>query len=146
MPSRKQPIPASNKELRINENRQDLLNFLKRAEEGVELYKWNRDAAKQYVRHEGWLKVIRDYRRRRLLDGVNTPLKFLTLPGPNASDIGFFWKGGVLQQNQDGKLNVAICDKDFADEVANNLGCLGGPLVHCSRTIEQEFEDHNSSL
>ena len=82
--------------------------------------------------------------KRRLEDGVNTPLKYLSIPGPNASDIGLLWNKGILQQNAEGKLNVAICDKQYADEVANNLGCLGGPLIHSRKVLVNELENLRS--
>ena len=47
---------------------------------------WDRDPQKQYIRRYGWLEVIQDYIKQRYQAGVKKPIKYLTLPGPNASD------------------------------------------------------------
>lgn len=87
---------------------------------------WDRDPIKQYVRRFGWLQVIQDYVERRRKDGVDRPLKYLTIPGPNASDIGLLWRAGFLTRTDDGFPDVAICDKTSAERVVTNLGGLRG--------------------
>jgi hypothetical protein len=97
-----------------------------RAERQVTASVWDRDPIKQYVRRFGWLQVIQDFVKRRQDDGVDCPLKYLTIPGANASDIGFLWRAGLLVRTADGFPYVAICDKENADTVSRNLGVLLG--------------------
>lgn len=87
---------------------------------------WDRDPIKQYVRRFGWLQVIQDFVERRQKAGVDRPLRYLTIPGSNASDIGLLWRVGLLTQTNDGFPYVAICDETSADEVVANLGRLLG--------------------
>jgi hypothetical protein len=96
------------------------------AEHQVTVSVWDRDPIKQYVRRFGWLQVIKDYVERRRKDGVDRPLKYLTIPGPNASDIGLLWRSGLLARTTNGFPYVAICDKEYADTVLKNLGALLG--------------------
>ena len=53
--------------------------------------------AKQYVRVYGWLSYIEDFINRRTVAGVTTPCKYLTLPGPNMTDIGVLWNAGLIE-------------------------------------------------
>jgi hypothetical protein len=131
----------SRREQRLLAAMEEAQRVRRHAETEVVISKWDLDPAKQYVRRYGWLKIIRDYVNRRHHDGVSRPLKFLTLPGPNASDIGLLWKERILQQTSDGKLNVAICDKENAQKVAANLGDLGGPLAFSDRLLHEELAD-----
>jgi len=87
---------------------------------------WDLDPIKQYVRRFGWLEVIQGYVERRRNDGVIRPLKYLTIPGANASDIGLLWRANLLDRTTDGFPYVAICDKEHADTVLKNLGVLLG--------------------
>jgi len=96
------------------------------AERQVTASVWDRDPIKQYVRRFGWLQVIQDFVERRRDDGVEYPLKYLTIPGANASDIGLLWRAGLLVRSADGFPYVAICDKENADTVSRNLGVLLG--------------------
>src|SRR5205807_3052252 len=113
------------------------------AEAEMKIAKWDLDPVKQYVRRNGWLNIIREYTARQHREGVNRLLKFLTLPGPNASDVGLLWRERILQQNDKGQLNVAICDKENAARVATNLGSLGGPLAYSNRLLHEELRDSN---
>lgn len=147
MANTKQPTPASREEVALQETQPIFQEYETQARVSIQRNKFELGAAKQFVRREGWVKVIQGYLRRRVNDGVNRPLKYLTLPGQNASDIGLFWKRGLLQQSADGKLNVAICDRDYADEVTLNLTALGGPLTSTSRQLHEDLNDvQNSKL
>lgn len=134
------------REERLREVQAEAQQLREQAEAMAITSRWDLDPVKQFVRRRGWLQVIRNYVRRRHQAGVNSPLKYLTLPGPNASDIGFFWKERMLQQREDGKLNVAICDRDFAERVAAILGELGGPLAYSNRLLHLELADPNGVL
>lgn len=147
MANKKQPTPASREEAALQETRSLFQEYETRAQVSIQRNKFELGAAKQFVRREAWVKVIQGYLRRRVNDGVNRPLKYLTLPGQNASDIGLFWKRGLLQQGPDEKLNVAICDRDYADEVTLNLSALGGPLTSTARQLHEDLSDvQNSKL
>jgi hypothetical protein len=88
------------------------------------LFFLDRDTIKQYVRHFGWLQVIQDYVERRQNDGVDRPLRYLTLPGPSATDIGLLWCAGLLVRTNDGFPDVVICDEEHADEALAVLGAV----------------------
>lgn len=107
---------------------------------------WDRSPLKQYVRRYGWLQIIEDYIERRRNDGVELPLKFLTLPGANASDIGLWWKAGVLKKREDGTLNVAICDKEYADVVTIYLRDLGGVLDYSNKPLHEALKAQQGAL
>jgi hypothetical protein len=145
MAKTKQPTPASREQLALQETESFFQEYEIKAQVSLQRNKFELGAAKQFVRREGWVKVIQTYMRRRVNDGVNRPLKYLTLPGQNASDIGLFWKRGLLQQTQEGRLNVAICDRDYADEVTLNLTRLGGPLTSTTRPLHDDLNDLNNS-
>jgi hypothetical protein len=136
----------SKKEQRLTQFRQEAENLRQQAEAKVTLYKWDLDPVKQYVRRDGWLKIIKAYIKQRHKDGVDGPIKYLTLPGPNASDIGYLSKNRVLGRSEDGKLNVAICDKDHAETVTNNLLALGGLLAASGKSLISELESTNGIL
>lgn len=122
---------------------EDAQRIREEAEGDVKIATWDLDPLKQFVRRNAWLNIIRQYTDRQHRDGVNRPLKFLTLPGPNASDIGLLWRERVLQQNDQGQLNVAICDRENAAKVAANLGNFGGPLAYSNRLLHVELADPN---
>lgn len=95
---------------------------------------WDRDPVKQYVRRYGWLHVIQEYVERRRHAGVHRPLKYLTLPGPYASDIGLLYRHGLLTRTADGFPWVAICDESSAEQVVATLGSV---LGYSSRPFEE---------
>ena len=80
--------------------------------------------AKQYVRVYGWLSYIKDFINRRTEAGITTPCKYLTLPGPNMTDIGVLWNAGLIEVPVS-KLKIAICDKEYAELVVTQLEELG---------------------
>jgi len=92
----------------------------------VQSFFLDRDPTKQYVRHFGWLQVIQNYVEKRRNDGVDRPLKYLTLPGPNAPDVGLLWQAGLLVRNDNGFPDVVICDREHADEALKILGAVQG--------------------
>ncbi len=96
------------------------------AERQKELFFLERDPIKQYVRHFGWLQIVQDYVQRRRDDGVNRPLRYLTLPGPNATDVGVLWRAGLLVRTDEGFPDLVICDEKFADEALMVLGAVDG--------------------
>jgi len=96
------------------------------SEDQVENFFLDRDPIKQYVRHFGWLQVVQNYVEKRRNDGVDRPLKYLTLPGPNAPDVGLLWRAGLLVRNDNGFPDVVICDKEHADDASKVLGAVGG--------------------
>ena len=103
----------------------EIKRLMQKAEAKVEHKIWDQDPLKQYVRKFGWLTIIQDYYQRRSVEGVADPLKILTLPGENATDIGLFWLEGIIVRNSNGILNVAICDDSSAETVVSNLAKLG---------------------
>lgn len=117
MPKREERKPRLEEEAR---------RIREQAERQITASTWDRDPIKQYVRRFGWLQVIQGYVERRGNDGVNRPLRYLTIPGPNASDIGLLWRAGLLTRTGDGFPYVAICDKTSAEQVVANLGKLLG--------------------
>lgn len=102
---------------------------------------WDRDPQKQYVRRYGWLEIIQDYVTRRRQAGVEKPIKYLTLPGPNASDIGLLWKAGMLSKDDEGTIQAAICDREYAELVVNRLRRVGNFLAYGNRYLRQELAD-----
>lgn len=95
------------------------------------------------------MQIIDDYARKRqaAFGGRDRqPLKYLTLPGANATDIGLLWQAGILEKTLDGKLNVAICDQESADTVVANLNKLGGLLTYSNRRLNEELRDSKGSL
>ncbi len=96
------------------------------AERQVTLLVWDRNPIKQYVRRFGWLEVIQGFVERRLEAGVDRPLRYFTIPGPNASDIRFLWQAGLLNGGTEGFPNVVICDRDNADKALKVLGTVRG--------------------
>ena len=84
--------------------------------------------AKQYVRVYGWLSYIKDFINRRTEAGIATPCKYLTLPGPNMTDIGVLWNAGLIEVPV-GKLKIAICEKEYAELVVTQLEELGVDIV-----------------
>lgn len=96
------------------------------SERQVTVSVWDRNPIKQHVRRFGWLEVIRDYAERRRAAGVDRPLKYLTIPGTNASDVRFLGQAGLLFRDADGFPDVVICDRDNADKALEVLGTVRG--------------------
>jgi len=117
MPKRKERASRFHEEAR---------RLREQAERQVTVSIWDRDPIKQYIRRFGWLQVIQDFIERRREAGVARPLKYLTIPGPNASDIGLLWQAGLLTRTNDGFPYVAICDRTSVEQVVANLGKLLG--------------------
>ena len=107
---------------------------------------WDNDPVKHYVRRFGWLEIIQEYRTRRSGHGVNTPLKFLTLPSKNATDIGLLYANGLVAKNNDGKLNVAICDDTYAEMVVSNLSKVGSLLAYSKKRLHLALRDDESII
>ena len=133
----------SREEQRKRSGRQNPPLSVQSAQREVDIRRWDLDPLKQYVRRYGWLKDIRNYIKRCREDNYTKPLKYLTLPGLNASDIGFLLNERVLERTEDGVLNVAICDVENADKVANNLGPWGGVLASSSNLLHEELSSDN---
>jgi hypothetical protein len=109
------------RELEIERKRQQLHEQASRKR-----YFLEDDPIKQYVRRFGWLAIIQDYARRRQEDGVNRPLRYLTLPGPAATDVGFFWRERLLEKAGDAWPHLVICDEEHASEALKVLGKVHG--------------------
>lgn len=97
-----------------------------------------RDPIKQFVRRFGWLQIIRDYVERRRNDGVDRPIRYLTLPGPAATDVGMLWRAGLLERNDAGFPNLVICDEEHADEALVVVGTVAGVSKRSFRSAIQK--------
>jgi hypothetical protein len=104
------------------------------------------DPLKQYVRRFGWLAITRDYVERFRAAALGRQWKYLTLPGKHSSDIGLLLRAGLIERNGEGKLCVAICDKDWAEEVARELLAFGGVLAYSPRLLNVELALERSTL
>ena len=113
------------------------------AERQVAASVWDRDPIKQYVRRFGWLQVTQGFVERQREAGVERPLKYLSIPGPNASDIGLLWQAGLLAREDDGFPYVAICDRTSAEQVVANLGRL---LGYSNRWLHEAVRGPRSQL
>jgi hypothetical protein len=120
--------------------------YREEAESDVAASIWDQDPIKQYVRRRGWRDVIETYINAARQAGIERPLKFLTLPGPNATDIGFLWNAGLIQRTESGTLSVAICDKKHADVVATQLGDVGGVLAYSRKCLHEALEDPHDQV
>jgi hypothetical protein len=100
--------------------------FRKQSEDQVETFFLDNEPIKQFVRHVGWLQVIQNYVEKRRSDGFDRPLKYLTLPGPSAPDVGLLWRAGLLVRDDNGFPNVVICDDEHADDALKVLGAVRG--------------------
>lgn len=110
------------------------------AERRRELFFLERKPIKQYVRHYGWLEVIRDYVEQRRNDGVNRPIRYLTFPGPAATDVGVLWRAGLLDRTKDGFPDVVICDEKHAGEAQRVLGTVRAVSSQpFNRAIQEEL-------
>src|SRR5258706_3587761 len=107
---------------------------------------WELDPPKQYIRREGWEKVLATFIQKIRASDVTRPWKYFTLPGENALDIGHLYRKGLLDVNPEGKLSVAICDKLYGNQVALRLQKFGGILATSERELHEALGDHNSLL
>lgn len=118
------------------ENTVDNTLLLKQSKADSDVQKFD-GPAKQYVRVYGWLEHIADFTTRRTEAGLTTPFKYLTLPGPNMTDIGVLWKAGLIKPVF-GKINIAICDKEQANLVAAQMNELGVSLLAADKQVLHE--------
>ncbi len=114
--------------------------YREHAKRQVTVSVWDRDPIKQFIRHFGWLQVIQDFVERRREAGVDRPLRYLTIPGSNASDIDLLWQAGLLTRTNGGFPYVAICDETSAEEVVANLGRFLVPKQSNSGTKSKDFK------
>ncbi len=118
----------------------------RKAEDKAEIASWNRDPLKHYVRRNGWGKIIRTYTNKQKALKLGRTWKYLTFPGPNALDIGLLYKSNLLDKTKDGKLSVAICDKENAEKVALHLEKFGGVLAYSSEELNVALENRKNPL
>ncbi len=137
-------MPKRTEHRRLAERNAPLI--YEREQQKIQRRTWDLDPQKQYVRRYGWLEVIRNYLHRRRIDGVREPWKYLTMPGPNASDIGFLLGEKLLEPLGNGRLNVAICDAENGLQVGNNLGEWGGVLAVSQRYLHEELISKDSEF
>lgn len=107
---------------------------------------WDDDPVKHYVRRFGWLEIIQRYREQRLNDGIETPLKILTLPSKNATDIGLLFNNGIIAKDDNGKLNVAICDDTYSEKVVANLSKVGSLLASSKKRLHLALQEDESII
>lgn len=88
----------------------------------LRLRKYAEGVPKHYVRKIGWLEPVKRYIQQMREAEVDRPIKYLTLPGAPAIDIGVMWKAGVIYREAGRWPYVAICDREDAGTVINNLG------------------------
>lgn len=101
---------------------------------------------KHYVRREGWESVISSFLEKQKACGVARPWKYLTLPGIDALDIGHFYRKKLLGVTAEGRLSVAICDKDEADRVALLLQKFGGVLASTKLELQDALRDPSNPI
>lgn len=116
------------------------------AEARVQIPIWNRDPIKHYVRRVGWEKIISNYIIKMRDSGVTRSWKYLTFPGLDALDIGLLYKKDLLDSAPNGRLSVAICDRDIADKVAMRLEKVGGILASSSLELHKALENPSNRL
>jgi hypothetical protein len=131
---------------RIRENLPEARARRQIAEATVAQNVWDREPLKQYVRRFGWLEIIQNYQRHRNEAGMAEPLKILTLPGENATDIGLLWSEGVITRDDQGKLNVAICDDSAAEKVVSNLSKLGSLLAVSGKPLIEALQNEETLI
>lgn len=134
---------TSKRQQRETESEQERSRLEREAQQIVAGFRWDFHPTKQYVRHEGWLRWIRDYIEHKHAEGVDDPLKYFTLPGLNALDIGLLYRAGLLKYDGEGFPTVAICDNRHAYEVARNLGRL---MAVTKRNLEDVVWRENHPL
>jgi hypothetical protein len=132
-------IGASRKE----GSRSRLEEIYRKAEADRQATVFDKDPLKQYIRRYGWLNIVKDYQANMRQQGVERSLKILTLPGENATDIGLFFREGIVFTNEDRIFNVAICDVKFALSVQANVAGLGSLLAISDKELSQTLERDN---
>src|SRR5262245_5330954 len=120
--------------------------ILQEAQSRVEIRTWNQEPLKQYVRRVAWEEVISNFIRKLRTSGINRPWKYFTFPGPDALDIALLHTKGLLDNTPEGKLSVAICDRDHADKVALRLEKYGGVLASSEKELHLALVDHSNVL
>jgi hypothetical protein len=110
-----------------------------KAQEETQYEQWETGAKKQYVRDIGWLEKIAAYCQKRTQEGVPGQIKYLTLPGRSAMDIGLLRRAGYLPPNSEGRLNAVICDEGQASDIANRLKKFGGVIEFSDRRLIDEL-------
>jgi len=116
------------------------------AEARQQISTWNREPLKHYVRRVGWESVVLAFLTKLRACGVTRPWKYLTFPGPDALDIGLFYQKRLLDVTPDGKLSVAICDRENADKVALRLQKFGGVLASSEKELQDALIDPHNVL
>lgn len=128
---------GADRKLGTRERQKDLIQ---KGEANRQAAIYESDPLKQYIRRFGWIDVIKDYQSRMHQDQVDRGLKILTLPGKNATDIGLFFKEGIVYvENQ--ILNVAICDIENAAIVQANLAALGSLLAISNKNLSKTLKE-----
>ena len=84
--------------------------------------RWEFHPTKQYVRQHGWLEPVQSYLERRAGAQVGDHWTYLTLPGEDALDVGFFHQKGLLDRRLGVWETLAICDRYFGAQVVNRIG------------------------
>jgi len=116
------------------------------ADQRKQIAAWNRDPLKQYIRREGWESVLSVFIQKIRACGITRPWKYFTLPGPDAIDIGHLYRRGLLDVTPEGRLSVAICDRDHADKVALRLEKFGGALASSEKELHDALGDSNNAV
>ncbi len=116
------------------------------AEQRKQIATWNREPLKHYVRREGWGTVIEVFLHKLRACGITRPWKYLTFPGPDALDIGFFYQKRLLDVTPNGRLSVAICDQENADKVALRLEKFGGVLASSQQWLHVALMNAGDAL
>lgn len=108
--------------------------------EAARLAKYEKDPLKHFIRKFAWLESVRQYVKEMQIANVNRPIKYLTLPGAQAIDIGVMWQAGLIHREHGRWPHVAICDNENAADVINNLGefaAASGKLLHLELSRSQ---------
>lgn len=116
------------------------------AEARKQISAWGLDPIKQYIRREGWECVLSAFIQKIRACGITRPWKYLTLPGPSAIDIGHLYRRRLLDVTPEGRLSVAICDRNYADKVALRLEKFGGTLASSEKELQDALGDSNNVL
>ena len=132
--------------LRKRQSEERSTQIFNQADEDRQARIFDDDPIKQYIRRYGWLDIVKAYQSHMQELGVIRPLKLLTLPGKNASDIGLFYKEGVVIVDENQKLNVAICDKQNANSVQSRLARLGSFLAVSNKDLVMTLRRDNLFL
>jgi hypothetical protein len=104
---------------------------------------YDRDPLKLYIRKKGWLAPVKEYVGTMRAHAVNRHIKYVTLPGFQAIDIGIMWKAGIIHREEGIWTNVAICDQQYAADVINNLGEFA---AYSQNWLDRELRNPRSQL